>query len=84
MTEPSSAPEPSVPDLERILANMELRALKGDFPDERARIFNLAGDLCFDAGKRERSLSYYGRPLTSTWLPSSSTRRFRSAVKSCA
>jgi hypothetical protein len=63
MTEPKQASEPSVPNLERVLANMELRALKVAYPDERARIFNLAGDLCFDAGIRERSLAYYGRAI---------------------
>jgi hypothetical protein len=42
---------------------MELRALKVDSPDERARIFNLAGDLCFDSGSRERALSFYGRAI---------------------
>jgi hypothetical protein len=62
-TEPKQATEPSVPNLERVLANMELRALKVAYPDERARIFNLAGDLCFDAGIRERSLIYYGRAI---------------------
>ena len=49
--------------LESVLANMELRALKVDSPDERARIFNLAGDLCFDSGSRERALSFYGRSI---------------------
>ena len=63
MTEPKQATEPSVPNLERVLANMELRALRVAYPDERARIFNLAGDLCFDAGIRERSLAYYGRAI---------------------
>ena len=63
MTEPNSPPEASVPNLERVLANMELRALRVLYPDERARIFNLAGDLCFDAGTRERSLAYYGRAI---------------------
>ena len=51
------------PTLESVLANMELRALKVEFPDERARIFNLAGDMCFDAGARERALGYYGRAI---------------------
>jgi hypothetical protein len=59
----SSAPANSTDSLEPVLANMELRALKVSFPDERARIFNLAGDLCFDAGSRERALTYYGRAI---------------------
>lgn len=53
----------AVPQLESVLATMELRALKSSFADERARIFNLAGDLCFDAGLRERALSYFGRSI---------------------
>ena len=53
----------AVPQLESVLATMELRALKAPFSDERARIFNLAGDLCFDAGLRERALSYFGRSI---------------------
>jgi hypothetical protein len=60
---PSSAPTLNSPTLEPVLANMELRALKVVFPDERARIFNLAGDMCFDAGARERALGYYGRAI---------------------
>lgn len=58
-----SAPTLNSPTLEPVLANMELRALKVVFPDERARIFNLAGDMCFDAGARERALGYYGRAI---------------------
>ena len=60
---PSSAPTLNASTLEPVLANMELRALKVVFPDERARIFNLAGDMCFDAGVRERALGYYGRAI---------------------
>lgn len=58
-TQPTSGAAP----LESVLANMELRALSVEFPDERARIFNLAGDLCFDSGSRERALSFYGRAI---------------------
>ncbi|MGH7461122.1 MAG: hypothetical protein ACREMA_08845 [Longimicrobiales bacterium] len=54
---------PGDSDLEQLLANMELRVLKVTFPDERARIFNLAGDICFDRGSRERALSYFGRAI---------------------
>jgi hypothetical protein len=50
-------------DLEQLLANMELRVLRATYPDERARIFNLAGDICFDRGSRERALSYFGRAI---------------------
>ncbi|MGH7467063.1 MAG: hypothetical protein ACRENP_03660 [Longimicrobiales bacterium] len=59
----SGHPGPHIPNLEQLLANMELRALKVSFPDERARIFNLAGDICFDGGARERALVYFGRAI---------------------
>ncbi len=59
----TSAQSGGTSSLEPVLANMELRALKVVFPDERARIFNLAGDLCFDSGSRERALGYYGRAI---------------------
>jgi tetratricopeptide (TPR) repeat protein len=32
-------------------------------PTERARILNLAGDLCFDANQRERALIYYDQAI---------------------
>ncbi len=46
-------------DLDIVLPSMERRAERALLPDERARILNLAGDLCFDAGARERALTYY-------------------------
>jgi hypothetical protein len=52
-----------LPNLEQLLANMELRALRVSYPDEKARIFNLAGDICFDSGARERALAYFGRAI---------------------
>lgn len=50
-------------DLEAILPRMERRAENSLFPTERARILNLAGDLCFDAGQRERALVYYDQAI---------------------
>ncbi|CAN5730177.1 hypothetical protein BH23GEM10_BH23GEM10_05920 [soil metagenome] len=50
-------------DLESILPRMERRADNSLFPTERARILNLAGDLCFDAGQRERALIYYDQAI---------------------
>ena len=49
--------------LTAMLRSMEARAKQAEYPDQKARILNLAGDLCFDAGERERSLSYYGRAI---------------------
>jgi tetratricopeptide (TPR) repeat protein len=50
-------------DLDTILPRMERRADNSLFPTERARILNLAGDLCFDAGQRERALIYYDQAI---------------------
>jgi tetratricopeptide (TPR) repeat protein len=50
-------------DLESILPRMERRADTSLFPTERARILNLAGDLCFDANQRERALIYYDQAI---------------------
>lgn len=50
-------------DLDAILPRMERRAENSLFPTERARILNLAGDLCFDAGQRERALWYYDQAI---------------------
>jgi tetratricopeptide (TPR) repeat protein len=50
-------------DLDSILPRMERRADTSLFPTERARILNLAGDLCFDAGQRERALSYFDQAI---------------------
>lgn len=59
-----AANQPTPADtFEQVLANMELRALKVRNAEERARIYNLAGDLCFDAGLKERTLSFYGRAI---------------------
>ena len=49
--------------LNAMLRSMEARAKQAEYPDQKARILNLAGDLCFDAGERERSLGYYGRAI---------------------
>lgn len=50
-------------DLDAILPRMERRAENSLFPTERARILNLAGDLCFDAGQRDRALWYYDQAI---------------------
>jgi len=69
MTDPRAADQQgdkagiSQASLSAMLRSMEARARQAEYPDQRARILNLAGDLCFDAGERERSLSYYGRAI---------------------
>jgi tetratricopeptide (TPR) repeat protein len=50
-------------DLNDVLPRMERRAENSLFPTERARILNLAGDLCFDAGDRDRALVYYDQAI---------------------
>jgi hypothetical protein len=50
-------------DLERVLPAMEQRAEQSPVPEERARILSLAGDLCFDAGQRQRALHYFDRAI---------------------
>jgi tetratricopeptide (TPR) repeat protein len=49
--------------LNAMLTSMENRVRAAEYPDQKARILNLAGDLCFDAGERERALGYYGRAI---------------------
>src|SRR5690606_8149715 len=53
----------STMDLDAILPRMERRGENSLFPSGRARILNLAGDLCFDAGQRERALWYYEQAI---------------------
>jgi hypothetical protein len=56
-------PSISQSSLNAMLRSMESRANAADYPDQKARILNLAGDLCFDAGERERALGFYGRAI---------------------
>jgi hypothetical protein len=46
--------------LEDVLRTMTKQARRAEFPDQKARIFNLMGDLCFDAGDRDGALTNYG------------------------
>lgn len=66
-------------DLDNVLPSMERRAERSLLLDERARILNLAGDLCFDARQRERALLYYDRSID-TYL---SAGLYASAVAVC-
>jgi len=61
---------PTVIDLERVLPAMERRAEQSAAAEERARILSLAGDLCFDAGQRQRALYYFDRAID-TYLSAS-------------
>jgi tetratricopeptide (TPR) repeat protein len=55
--------EHTVIDLERVLPAMERRAEQAELAEERGRILSLAGDLCFDAGQRQRALHYFDRAI---------------------
>ena len=59
----SEKPAISQASLSAMLRSMEARAKSAEYPDQRARILNLAGDLCFDAHEREKALGYYGRAI---------------------
>ena|SRR5688572_24914901 len=45
--------------LEVLLSNVERRAEAATSLEQKARVHNLAGDLCFDAHQPERALHYY-------------------------
>jgi tetratricopeptide (TPR) repeat protein len=53
----------TVIELDRVLPAMERRAEQAELPEERGRILSLAGDLCFDAGHRQRALHYFDRAI---------------------
>jgi tetratricopeptide (TPR) repeat protein len=53
----------TLPQMEAMLDNLERRAHMCDEPAHRARGFNLAGDVCFDAGQPERALGYYDKAI---------------------
>jgi tetratricopeptide (TPR) repeat protein len=50
-------------DLDRVLPAMERRAEQSELAEDRGRILSLAGDLCFDAGQRQRALHYFDRAI---------------------
>jgi tetratricopeptide (TPR) repeat protein len=49
--------------LETLLTNVERRALTATSLEQKARVYNLAGDLCFDAHQPERALRYYQQAI---------------------
>lgn len=49
--------------LETLLTNVERRAADATSLDQKARVYNLAGDLCFDAHQPERALRYYEQAI---------------------
>lgn len=61
----ASAPAPSTSsaDFDRVAHALEQRAREAEFPDEKGRLLNLAGDIAFDAGHRELALGFYGASI---------------------
>jgi tetratricopeptide (TPR) repeat protein len=49
--------------LDVLLSNVERRAHAATSLEQKARVFNLAGDLCFDARQPERALHYYEQAI---------------------
>jgi tetratricopeptide (TPR) repeat protein len=49
--------------LETLLSNVERRAQTATSHEQKARVYNLAGDLCFDAQQPERALRYYEQAI---------------------
>src|SRR5688500_15001377 len=49
--------------LEALLANVDRRANSATSPSAKARMYNLAGDLCFDAHQPARAAAYYGHAV---------------------
>lgn len=47
------------PNLEDVLTELAGRMRQDLSPEPRARLMNMAGDLCFDSGQRERALLYF-------------------------
>jgi tetratricopeptide (TPR) repeat protein len=61
MDDTSQGLEPQ--QLELLLENLHVRAQAAPHPDQQARIHNLAGDLCFEAGHPKRAISYYEKAI---------------------
>jgi tetratricopeptide (TPR) repeat protein len=49
--------------LEAMLENVERRASSATSLEQKARVYKLAGDLCFDAHQPERALGYYQQAI---------------------
>jgi tetratricopeptide (TPR) repeat protein len=50
---------PAALPLEDALQDLATRMRQDLTPEPRARLMNMAGDLCYDAGQRERALLYF-------------------------
>lgn len=50
---------PAAPNLEESLQELATQMRQEMEPEQRARLMNVAGDLCYEAGQRERGLLYF-------------------------
>jgi tetratricopeptide (TPR) repeat protein len=50
---------PAEPTLDDVLSEIAVKMREEESPEQRARLMNLAGDLCFEAGQRERALLWF-------------------------
>lgn len=48
-----------IPSLEASLQELATQMREEMAPEQRARLMNIAGDLCYEAGQRERGLLYF-------------------------
>jgi tetratricopeptide (TPR) repeat protein len=55
----AEAERPLSPDLENALQDLALQMREEMAPEQRARLMNMAGDLCYREGQRERGLLYF-------------------------
>ncbi|HEY8507069.1 MAG TPA: hypothetical protein VIL32_01860 [Steroidobacteraceae bacterium] len=65
--------------LDALLSNVERRAESATSLEQKSRVLNLAGDLCFDAEQPERALKYYERAIRTVV----SADMYESAVALC-
>lgn len=69
----------TLPELELLLDNLEKRVVSAEQPHQKARVLNLAGDMCIDASQLERGLSYYDMAITTLVA----CEQYDAAVKIC-
>lgn len=60
----SSGESVALPQLETLLDNLEKKVVAAVEPAQKARVLNLAGDMCIDAVQLERGMSYYDMAIT--------------------
>lgn len=69
----------ALPQLETLLDNLEKRVVAAAEPAQKARVLNLAGDMCIDAVQLERGMSYYDMAITTLM----GSAQYEAAAKIC-